>query len=359
MNEKEALISLSTFVPFGPKRIDLLISFFGSAEKAWGADRFHLEKLGLNEGKISEFIKHRSTFDLADYLKKLNKNSIKVVLKSDSNYPNELKGIDSAPILLYFKGKMKKGEIGIAIVGARDASSYGKEIAERFANELALYGITVVSGLARGIDTVAHKGALSGHGRTIAILGCGLDLIYPPENKSLAEEIINHNGAIISEFPLGYPVMKTNFVSRNRIISGISKAVVVVEGRKKSGTLLTASAAAEQGRTVFAVPGPITSSNSEAPLFLIKNGAKPISNTFEILEDLWTELELDGKNIQNVFPDRKEDAKILQVLTLKPTHIDNIVRISSLESTIVSARLTIMELKGIVENMGNGEFKKS
>lgn len=358
MTEKEALISLSAFVPFGPARINLLISFFGSASAAWKANPATLSKLGLGEIKLSSFLAHRKSFDLNSYLRTLKKNSIEVVTGEDKNYPRELKEISGAPILLYFKGKIKMLGPGVAIVGARKMTSYGKEVAWKFAGELARFDITIISGLARGVDTAAHEAALSVKGRTVAVLACGLDMVYPPENTRLAQDIIKNGGAIISEYPLGYPALKINFAARNRIISGLAKVVVVVEGTQKSGTLLTASAAAEQGRTLFAVPGQITSPNSQAPLFLLKNGAKMAIAPADILEELGMEIKVDREMLEKVMPSGIEEESLLKILELEPTHLDNIVRISSLDAGKVSARLTIMELKGMVKNLGGGIYKK-
>jgi DNA processing protein len=289
VTEKEALISFSTFVPLGPARVSLLISFFGSASKAWRANAVTLRKIGLREEKITGFLAHREKFDPSSYLKALQENNIKAVVKSDKSYPTNLNEIEGAPLVLYFKGDISRLVSAVAIVGAREMSPYGKEVAQKFARELSNVGITIVSGLARGIDTAAHEAAILANGRTVAVLGCGLDRVYPPENLGLAAKIIKAGGALISEYPLGYPVLKMNFPARNRIISGIAKAVIVVEGSQKSGTLLTASAAAEQGRSVLAVPGQITSPNSAAPLFLLKNGAKIAISSDDVLE----ELELD------------------------------------------------------------------
>lgn len=358
MTEKEALIALSAYVPFGPARINLLVSYFGSAGGAWKSNGEALRRLGVGDEKISGFLKHKESFNLINYLKLLQRYSIEVSAKQDGNYPRELIGIEGAPILLYFKGKLVSAEVCVAIVGARKMTSYGKEVAEYFARELAAFGVTVVSGLARGIDTAAHKGALAVSGRTIAILGCGLDMLYPPENSSLAQNIIQQGGAIISEYPLGYPAYKLNFAARNRIISGISKAVIVIEGTQKSGTLLTASSAAEQGKAVFAIPGQITSPNSQAPLFLLKSGAKIATTPKDVLDELGMEIKVDRQRMERILPTSPEEEQLLNILELEPKDLDTIVRISSLDTSQVSARLTIMELKGLVRNLGRGVYKK-
>lgn len=204
----------------------------------------------------------------------------------DKTYPENLLELpaNERPELLYLSGKIKKSDKkAVAIVGSRRTTVYGRKMAERFTRELAGNKMTIISGLARGIDTVAHVGALRTGGRTIAVMGCGLDIIYPPENKFLAKKV-RENGALISEFPLGTKPQAKNFLTRNRIISGLSLAVLVVEGAERSGTLSTAAWAASQGREVFAIPGPITSPLSAAPLFLIENGAQIARSPKDILD---------------------------------------------------------------------------
>jgi DNA processing protein len=357
MNERESLIAISSFVPFGPVRIKLLLSFFGSAQAVWKAPVSRLSKLGLGEEKIRQFAKFRREFN-SNYFIRLEKSNIEVKTFKDKDFPQNLKDLSDAPVVLYFKGAIKQSDINsIAIVGSRKMTSYGRDVANKFSYELATFGITIVSGLARGIDTVAHKGALSAGGRTIAVLGCGMDLIYPPENTSLAREIAA-SGALISEYPLGVPAIPINFAARNRIISGLAKAVVVIEGAEKSGTLLTASHAANQGKTVLAVPGQITSPLSAAPLFLIKNGAKMAISTSDILEELDLSPTTNCEAFEKIIPSTKEEETFAKVLENEPLHLDEIARILSLDVAEVSARLTVMELKGLVKNMGRGVYKK-
>ncbi|MCX6705406.1 MAG: DNA-processing protein DprA, partial [Candidatus Woesebacteria bacterium] len=243
-------------------------------------------------------------------------------------------------------------------VGTRKVTSYGREVTQKFSSELASFGITIISGLAYGVDTVAHKACLSVHGKTVAVLGNGLDTIYPFENTALALEIIKAGGAIISEYPLGYPALPVNFAIRNRIVSGLSDAVIVIEGAEKSGTLLTASHAAEQGKTVFAVPGQITSPLSAAPLFLLKNGAKIATETKDILDELDMQVKVDKEKIKNIVPDSPQEEKILEILENEALHLDELVRISGGKTPEISARLTIMEMKGMVRNMGKGIYRK-
>src|SRR4030042_2674995 len=231
MSDKEYLVALCAFTDFGPVRINLLISYFKSAKKVWNADTNDLLEVGLRKATVEKFISHQNSFNFEGYFEKLNKYNIKYITEDEMEYPNNLRGLDNTPVVLYYIGNLSKNDDNsVAIVGSRKMTSYGKEVAEKFSTELASYGITIVSGLARGIDTVAHRGALSVNGRTLAVIASGLDTIYPPENLGLAKEIIKKGGAILSEYPLGYPALPVNFPSRNRIVSGLSKAVIVVEG---------------------------------------------------------------------------------------------------------------------------------
>lgn len=353
------LLACYAFIPFGPQRLKLLINYFKTVKGVWNASRDELLEVGLKAKVVDEFIKHRENFDIEQYLVKLKKNGIGFVNYKDDNYPENLKDLDNAPLVLYFKGELKKSDAdAIAIVGSRKMTSYGKEVAFNFANQLSSLGITIVSGLARGIDTIAHMGALDAGGRTIAVLGCGIDIVYPPENIGLYKSIIAKGGAVISEYPLSYPALRINFANRNRIISGLSKAVIVVEGLAKSGTLLTASHAAEQGRTVFATPGQIFSPLSQAPHFLIKNGAKIAFSVNDIVEELDLQVKVNKEEFAKIMPADDLEAKLMDVLENEPLHLDEIVRCSGLKVADINAKLTIMQLKGMVKNIGEGIYKK-
>lgn len=286
-SDREYLLALSTFISFGSSRISLLTDFFGSSKNAWEASKNELLSTGLSERMVENFLRHKKAFSPNKYLNTLRREGIKFLAPQDKDYPANLKNTLYPPQTLYVKGNLRElKNKAISIVGTRKITDYGKKVTRIFSSRLSSLGFTIVSGLARGVDTEAHKHALYKKGGTIAVLGSGLATIYPPENKGLADAIVKNGGAIVSEYPYFYPIRATNFAARNRIISGLSKAVVVVEGRRKSGTLLTASHAAEQGRTVFAVPGPIDSVMSEAPFFLIKNGASIATCVEDILEEI-------------------------------------------------------------------------
>jgi DNA processing protein len=237
-------------------------------------------------------------------------------------------------------------------------TSYGKEVTTRFAGELANFGITVVSGLALGVDAQAQRASLSAGGRTIAVLASGLDIISPFANKTLALEFIKKNGAVVSEYPIGHVPMPFDFPVRDRLISGLAKAVIVVEGRMKSGTFYTVKAALDQGRPVFAVPGPITSSASEGPNYLIQNGAKLTTSIKDVMEELNMQVMVDTEAVEKIMPGDRYEKKILQILEAEPLHLDELVRISGAKTSEVSARLTIMEMKGMVRSLGNGIYKR-
>jgi DNA processing protein len=290
-------------------------------------------------------------------------------------YPKNLLNIYDLPVLLYVKGVLREDDINIAVVGSRTASTYGKFSTERLCRELALKGITVVSGLARGIDSAAHRGALAAKGRTIAVLGCGLDIVYPPENEKLLEEI-SENGAVITEFPFGTPPNASNFPARNRIISGISLGVVVVEASEKSGSLITARIALEQGREVFAVPGSIDSSGSRGTHKLIKQGAKLIEGVDDILDEIIPQVDnsqitstppspIQGEghrqggysrsnsreiNGKSTLIDKlsNEEKSVLEIVLSKKTDIDTIITITGFKVPDVLNTLLKLELQGLI-----------
>jgi DNA processing protein len=232
-------------------------------------------------------------------------------------------------------------------------SLYGRNTTSLFTDELVKGGYAIVSGLARGVDTRAHEATLREGGETVAILGSGIDRVYPSENYSLSERIVAGGGVVISEYPLGYPPLPSNFILRNRLISGLSDAVVVIEGKRKSGTLITATHAANQGRMVFAVPGQIDSPLSEASHFLIQNGAKLVTTPKDILEEVNETSLYDAGAIK-----QEMEQKLIQIVNEQPLHIDDIAKMSSLDTLDVSARLTNMEIKGLIKGLGKGYYQK-
>ena len=359
MTESEYLTAISAFAYFGPMRARLLVSYFNSAAKVWKCTSKELLELGISEKKVKEFIDFRKSFNPELYFRKLSKLNIKVTTIFDDDFPDSLKEISGGPVVLYYKGTLKGlNASSVAIVGTRKMTFYGREVTEKFSQELSSFGVTIISGLARGVDTAAHKACLESGGVTVAVLGNGLDSVYPPENKKLADMIIEKGGALISEYPPGSPALPVNFAVRNRIVSGLASSVLVVEGAEKSGTLLTASHAADQGKTVFAIPGQITSPLSKAPLFLLKNGAKMATEVKDVLDELDIEVKVDRDKMETAMPSVPEEVKIIDILENEPLHLDELVRISGSKTSEVSARLTIMEMKGMVRNIGGGIYKK-
>jgi len=283
-------------------------------------------------------------------------NIRKITLK-DKEYPSLLKEISGPPEELYIKGEFtNQDKVTIAVVGTRKYTQYGKEVTFDIVGKLARLGITIVSGLARGIDTFAHQATLEADGRTIAVLGSGLDKasFFPPPNYHLGEKI-SQQGAVISEYPPGVHGTKFTFPERNRIISGLSLGVVVVEAPEQSGALITAALALEQNREVFAVPGPIYEKNSLGTNRLIKMGAKLVTDIDDILEELNLShlLTTERKKIK---PDNEKEEIILSILSLQPIHIDEIIKNSKLPTGIVNSTLMILELKKAVRNLGKGNY---
>jgi len=287
--EKKAWVAFSVFQGIGPIRFKLLLDYFGSAQKAFKASEKSLREIGLGEKLVKIFLSFRKNFDGNSYFLRLERLGIIVLLAEEETYPKLLKEIEDRPPVLYVKVKQMDRifqEKAIAVVGTRKVTDYGRQVTETITQGLVRAGLVVVSGLARGVDKIAHETTINNGGKTMAVLGGGLDLIYPPEHQDLAKRIVESGGAIVSEFPLGTPAVAGNFPARNRIISGLSLGVVVTEAAQKSGSLITASKAAEQGREVFAVPGPITSPLSAGTTELIKKGAKPVTKIDDILEEL-------------------------------------------------------------------------
>ncbi len=285
--QKKYWLGFSLFPGIGPKRFFLLLNYFGSAQNIWQASENKLIQTGLSQKIVKRFVIYRKSIDLGSKEKELVKKKTQFVTYSDKLYPQYLKEISSPPIGLYVKGRLfLSDKKTIAVVGTRKVTEYGKKVTLQLVKDLVASGFTIISGLARGVDGVAHKAALGNGGKTIAVLGSGVDVVYPPEHKALARAIIASNkGAVISEFPMGTTPKKGHFPARNRIVSGISLGVLIIEGARKSGTKITATCAANQGREVFAVPGPIDSSLSAGPADLIKEGAKLVTGIDDILEE--------------------------------------------------------------------------
>lgn len=344
----------------GPLRFKKLQGHFGAMKNAWkNATMREFERAGLEKEVIEKIMEKRKEISPEKEFEKLEKEGITIITISDDSYPSRLKEIPSAPALLCVKGEIKKDEIIVAIVGSRKVSLYGKQAASQLSRELSQTGITIASGMALGIDGIAHRECLKLKNRTIAVLGSGIDKnsIYPSSNRQIAEEIISNGGAIISEYPVGTPPLKQHFPARNRIISGLSLGVLIVEAAESSGALITARFALEQNREVFAVPGNIYSKNSEGTNNLIKLGAKLVSKTEDILEELNLNAAIETTKAREIIPDNEEEALILENLSKdEPIHIDNLAKLAKMNVTAVSGLLTLMEIKGKVKNVGGMRY---
>jgi DNA processing protein len=286
----------------------------------------------------------------------LDKLAIRALTLLDEEYPAALREVADPPPVLFVRGTLEpRDHPAVALVGTRRASSYGISVADRLARDLARAGVTIVSGLAKGIDTVAHQAAIDVGGRTIAVLGNGLDQIYPPENSRLAHRIVDtYAGALVAEFAPGVPPDAVNFPRRNRIISGLSTATLIVEAGEKSGALITADFALEQGRDVLAVPGPIFSPGSVGPNELLKQGATPVTSAEDVLRLLNTEYSLpQPAGVAHELPPlRPHETAVLQALGDEPRHIDELTRAAGLRAAETSAALTSLELTGLARQVG-------
>lgn len=354
------ILALHSIDGLGPIRLKAILKYFKDPKLAWEANKGDLLKIGIFNKTADLLIETRKKLVPETYIQEISKNNIKWVTIFDENYPRLLTEIYDPPIVLYYKGDLECAKDNpIAVVGTRKITGYGRIATEKFTKGLVLAGATIISGLARGVDSEAHLTTVSENGKTIAVLGGGLNNIFPPENRKLAEKIAEGYGAVISEFPPDYASLPGNFPARNRIISGLSLAVLVVEAAEDSGSLITARFALEQGREVFAVPGPVTSDLSRGPVDLIREGARAVFSPEEILEELGIN-RTNKSNMTNLtYQDLSdEEKKVLASLENETRHIDEIGRQLQFPSAKISALLLRMEISGLVQNMGAGIYCK-
>lgn len=356
MNKEEIryLIAISKIKDIGPVLIKKILQHFDSAERVFSADTDQLLAIDGMRLDLAKRIKSFNNWgEIDNLISTCEKRQIDIYAINDERYPKFLKEINDSPPILFCKGKLEdKDNLGLAVIGSRRLSDYGKRITEKFAFELASMGITIVSGLARGIDSIAHNSALSAQGRTVAFLGSGLNIIYPPENKKLAERITN-SGALLSEFYPDEPPKRENFPKRNRLISGMTLGTLVTEATLNSGALITASFALEQGREVFAVPGNITSKNSEGTNLLIKRGAKLVQTVEDILEEIRTFIPLlkdlkKEKDLKEIVDLSDSEQAIFNLLE-SPLFLDEIIIKSGMNVSRVLDILLQLEIKGFIE----------
>ena len=342
----------------GPMRFARICKYFDTLENAWQASLQEFQEAGIEFAIAERIISRRKDISPDREMEKLQKENIEIMTKNDEFYPALLKEISSAPAILYYKGQLQKDEISIGIVGSRKVSTYGMQAATKLSRELAQNQITIISGMALGIDGIAHRECLKLEKRTIAVLGGGIDekSIYPTSNRQIAKEIIS-NGAIVSEYPIGTPPLRQHFAVRNRIISGLSLGVLIIESAQSSGTLITAKFALEQNREIFAVPGSIFSKTSKGTNNLIRLGAKLVTKVEDITEELNLNSLLKFEKRDQITPDNDEEALILENLSPdQPLHIDQLAKITKMNVTALSGLLTLMEIKGKVKNIGGMRY---
>lgn len=340
----------------------LLLNHFDNAKEIWQAGIEQLKAAGLDQKSAQELAFLKNEINPDQELENLHKENIQVITIQDPNYPKLLKETHHAPFILYYKGNLQQlNKQAIAIVGSRRATQYGRQVVEKLTEELLLQDLLIVSGLALGIDSLAHITCVNNRKPTAAVLGSGLDNqnLYPATNRALANGILANDGIIISEFPIGTMPLKHHFPLRNRIISGLSLGTIVIEAGESSGALITAKYALEQNREVFAVPGNITNPMSIGTNNIIKQGAKLIQSVEDIFDELNLQEIKQFQTNQEIIPDSPEEATILKHLSNEPRHINELVKLTDFSITEVNSTIMMLEMKGQVKNLGNMTYIKS
>jgi len=360
MQEREAWLALNMVPHVGPATFALLLERFGSARRVFTAPLKALEAVdGVGPVTAKAIHTFPAEETVARERKRMAARGVRFLTLGDGEYPGPLREIAQAPPVLYIRGTWEdRDRRAVAIVGSRNATPHGRGVADRLACDLAMRGLTIVSGMARGIDAAGHRGALRAGGRTLAVLGSGADIVYPAEHRKLAEAIAER-GALLSEFPLGTRPHKGNFPQRNRLISGLSLGVIVVEAALDSGALITANHAVEQGREVFAVPGMVGGRLSQGCHQLIKAGAKLTEGWEDVLEELRVEARVPRAVGPSLPPLEGEEARVFALLAEEPIHIDAIIAGSGLPSPAVAARLLSLEMKGWVKQLSGKTFVRA
>jgi DNA processing protein len=349
-------VGLNLVKGVGAVRFKALLEAFGDPEQAWNASPQAWLNAGLNQKVVEAFQRVHEGVSLEQIWDRIQSLGVQVLTWNDAGYPSRLKQIDQPPPVLYLRGSLlPEDEFAVAIVGTRRVTAYGRQVAGEVATILANNGVTIVSGLARGIDSIAHQAAMQAGGRTLAVLGNGVDRVYPPENRQLADQIMEH-GALVSDYALGTLPDGINFPPRNRIISGLSIAVIIVEAGLTSGALITATFAAEQGRDVFAVPGNINAPQSQGTNRLIRDGAQPLLSAQDVLESLNLTRITEHRAVRVALPSDPVEARLFQLLSQEPMHVDEIRAQSNMPIETVSATLVMMELKGMVRQVGGMNY---
>ncbi len=358
MRDIKFLNAFNSIPGVGPATLRLLKKYFSTYEAAWVASDDAIKEARVAAETVDAIVWKRKSIHPDRELEKLVKENIWITTENDERYPALLKEIPAPPVILYGKGNLKQLDQVIGVVGTRKPTAYGLEVTGSVTQELARAGVGIVSGLALGIDGRAHEAALDAEGYTIAVLGSGVDhrSLFPSLHQGLARRIANAGGAVISEYAPGTPALKEHFPQRNRIISGLSKGVLVVEARERSGALITARFALEQNRDVFAIPGSILSSASYGPHVLIQEGAKLVRGASDIFEELGIVYNKEREQIDHA--SLKEEERTLLKLLEEPLTVDAIKEKTKFPTPVIIASLSFLELKGIIKNLGNDTFQK-
>lgn len=352
MSERSYWVGFSVFPGIGTVKFNTLLAHFGSAKDAWHAPEYDLTSV-LGEKLTAKFIAFRKAFLPQEYVENLDRGGLVFLTTQDDAYPKQLRESVHPPFVLYVNGSndFNREEIRIAIVGTRTVSTYGQQVTEYFTRELVQAGCTIVSGLALGVDAIAHAETIAAGGRTIAVLGCGVDFCYPSSNQGIYDAILQHKGAIVSEYPPGTKPTKGSFPSRNRIIAGLSQAVLVTEGAEDSGALITADFAMQSNRKVYAIPGPITSSLSEGPYKLIRKGATLVTKPDVIIKAFIGTPLKNTQGKKHVVGETQEEQKIIELLLKETLLFDELVRRTGMGPATVAVTLSFMEMKGHILNI--------
>ncbi len=359
MTDTKFWVAFSLIPRIGPQKIKLLRNHFPTLEQAWQASAFELRQAGLDDKIAEEITLRRKNFNPDQELEKLAKENISFITVDQPDYPKLLKQIHNPPFILYFKGHLDNlHEQTLAVVGSRKMTTYGQQATTTLVEQLANQDIIIVSGLALGIDALAHATAVARQKTTVAVLGSGLDQqnIYPSTNRALAKNILNNNGLLVSEYPIGTLPLRHNFPARNRIISGLSLGTLVIEAGESSGALITAYKSLEQNREVFAVPGQIHHPMSCGTNGLIKKGAKLVQSAEDIFEELNLKQLKQFKAAEKALPESPEHATVLKHLQHEPLHINELVKLTNMTTQEVGSTLMLLEMKGQIKNLGNNSY---
>jgi DNA processing protein len=352
-----SVVGFSLIPGIGRVRLSLLENHFGDLAAAWRAGASELARCGLDAGTLKAIAYWRPRIEPERELEKAEKAGIQVLTVADHAYPARLKEIYDYPPVLYVKGNLlPEDELSVAVVGTRKPTVYGRQVTEELVTELSRNHIVIASGLARGIDTIAHTTALKCGNRTLAVMGCGVNVIYPSENTALAKQILENNGALISECAIDSGPRPENFPRRNRILSGLTLGALVTEAGEGSGALITADYALEQDREVFAVPGSILSPQSAGTNRLIQQGAKLVRNAADVMEELNVKAVTGQLEFKEILPENDMEKQLLKFMGVEAVHIDEVCRASGLSTPAVSSTLAMMELKGMVKQLGGMNY---